>query len=485
VRWYHYVAYFFGGAFFANAVPHFVNGVSGHPFQSPFASPPGEGWSSSMVNVLWGFFNLAVGYVLVCRVVSPPVPEGTKIAEIAGNQGRAPDVQRVRLPAGFHLAPGYPAWQGLAALTDQHTDGNGTHNLQAKPQAPPQVAIVSPNDRKPFQPVRLSTGEEVREAVTRARAARLTWRLRPLAERVAALRAAAKEMLAGRNERGRPSEPLMIERRWNKTALVATVAFTQLAPGCGGGAQSTSDANACGGLSPAARQFLAELVKQTQDSLGLALTSSGTQDLNFEFALPGIDMMQGSNEHLAMPCMGAMVFSGVTCSSEFGNPPLAPSLDSCFQTSCEAANIALVNVYITRSPHRDPSDRIDISYSTQAPYPGGEVTYSPNPLVQWRFDATTPGSMTASADLASNVSIRLAQTGTIDCSYSGHLEGTTSATDTMSTATMIFSKITRVGPVNVSVQNTSTAPRTGNIAVGATVLAKITENGVVWNTDCR
>jgi hypothetical protein len=68
MRWYHYVAYFFAGAFLTNAVPHLVNGVSGHPFQSPFASPPGEGLSSSTVNVLWGFFNLAVGYVLVCRV---------------------------------------------------------------------------------------------------------------------------------------------------------------------------------------------------------------------------------------------------------------------------------------------------------------------------------------------------------------------------------------------------------------------------------
>jgi hypothetical protein len=67
-RWYHDVAYFFGGAFLANAVPHFVNGVSGNPFQSPFASPPGEGLSSSTVNVLWGFFNLAVGYLLVGRV---------------------------------------------------------------------------------------------------------------------------------------------------------------------------------------------------------------------------------------------------------------------------------------------------------------------------------------------------------------------------------------------------------------------------------
>jgi hypothetical protein len=40
----------------------------GRPMQSPFAKPPGQGLSSSTVNVLWGFFNLVVGYVLVCRV---------------------------------------------------------------------------------------------------------------------------------------------------------------------------------------------------------------------------------------------------------------------------------------------------------------------------------------------------------------------------------------------------------------------------------
>src|ERR1700720_4416380 len=68
MRWYHYVAYFFGGAFLANAFPHLGNGISGHAFQSPFASPPGEGLSSSTVNVLWGLFNLAVGYGLVCRL---------------------------------------------------------------------------------------------------------------------------------------------------------------------------------------------------------------------------------------------------------------------------------------------------------------------------------------------------------------------------------------------------------------------------------
>jgi hypothetical protein len=66
--WYEYVAYFFGGAFLANAVPHFVSGIMGRSFQSPFAKPPGEGLSSSTVNVLWGTFNIAAGYVLLLQV---------------------------------------------------------------------------------------------------------------------------------------------------------------------------------------------------------------------------------------------------------------------------------------------------------------------------------------------------------------------------------------------------------------------------------
>jgi hypothetical protein len=70
MRWYQYVAYFFGGAFLANTLPHLGNGISGHPFQSPFASPPGVGLSSATVNVLWGLFNLAAADLLVCRVGS-------------------------------------------------------------------------------------------------------------------------------------------------------------------------------------------------------------------------------------------------------------------------------------------------------------------------------------------------------------------------------------------------------------------------------
>ena len=68
MEWSHLLSYFFGGAFLSNAVPHFVSGVTGRPFQSPFAKPPGQGLSSSTVNVLWGYVNVVVAYVLICRV---------------------------------------------------------------------------------------------------------------------------------------------------------------------------------------------------------------------------------------------------------------------------------------------------------------------------------------------------------------------------------------------------------------------------------
>ena len=68
MRWYHYLSYVCGGSFLANSLPHIGNGASGHAFPSPFATPSGVGLSSPIVNVLWGVFNLALAYLLVCKV---------------------------------------------------------------------------------------------------------------------------------------------------------------------------------------------------------------------------------------------------------------------------------------------------------------------------------------------------------------------------------------------------------------------------------
>ena len=64
MSWYNYVFCFFAGTFLANVVPHFVHGISGDPFPTPFAHPPGKGLSSPTVNVVWALANLIVGYVL-------------------------------------------------------------------------------------------------------------------------------------------------------------------------------------------------------------------------------------------------------------------------------------------------------------------------------------------------------------------------------------------------------------------------------------
>ena len=68
MAWYAYLAYFFAGFFLANGVPHFVNGISGKKFPSPFASPPGRGESSPLVNALWGLANFFIGYTLIFKV---------------------------------------------------------------------------------------------------------------------------------------------------------------------------------------------------------------------------------------------------------------------------------------------------------------------------------------------------------------------------------------------------------------------------------
>jgi hypothetical protein len=65
MKWYHYVACFAAGLFLANTVPHFVHGVSGDSFPSPFAHPPGKGLSSPTVNVLWGLANFVIGYLFL------------------------------------------------------------------------------------------------------------------------------------------------------------------------------------------------------------------------------------------------------------------------------------------------------------------------------------------------------------------------------------------------------------------------------------
>lgn len=64
MHWYNYLAAFFAGAFLANVVPHFVQGICGNRFPTPFAKPPGRGLSSAPVNMIWSLVNLALAMIL-------------------------------------------------------------------------------------------------------------------------------------------------------------------------------------------------------------------------------------------------------------------------------------------------------------------------------------------------------------------------------------------------------------------------------------
>ncbi|MGH7804444.1 MAG: hypothetical protein ACREQJ_08850 [Candidatus Binatia bacterium] len=88
------VGWFFSGAFLANAVPHFVMGATGRRFPTPFASPPGRGLSSPVVNVVWGFANLVVGILLA------PVGEYARLLSTPG----------LATAAGFLLMGVFLAW---------------------------------------------------------------------------------------------------------------------------------------------------------------------------------------------------------------------------------------------------------------------------------------------------------------------------------------------------------------------------------------
>lgn len=101
MNWYDYIAAFFAGAFLANAVPHFVSGVCGDRFPSPFANPPGKGLSSPTVNVLWGLGNLAVGAILFR---AGKISSGDVLALV----GLFAGVAAISIPTSAHFAKKHP-----------------------------------------------------------------------------------------------------------------------------------------------------------------------------------------------------------------------------------------------------------------------------------------------------------------------------------------------------------------------------------------
>ncbi|MFK4446802.1 hypothetical protein ABH944_007102 [Caballeronia udeis] len=63
---------FLAGALLCNCVPHLASGLQGFSFPTPFARPRGVGNSPPLVNVVWGFANLAIGLLIAAHHASMP-----------------------------------------------------------------------------------------------------------------------------------------------------------------------------------------------------------------------------------------------------------------------------------------------------------------------------------------------------------------------------------------------------------------------------
>ena len=69
VEWWYYLVAVPAAAFAINGVPHFVHGVSGKKFPTPFSGGAGT-LDGAVRNVLWGAGNLIVGCVLFSLIWS-------------------------------------------------------------------------------------------------------------------------------------------------------------------------------------------------------------------------------------------------------------------------------------------------------------------------------------------------------------------------------------------------------------------------------
>jgi hypothetical protein len=65
--WWIYLAAFFASAFLVNGAPHFIHGVSGKPFPTPFSGGAGT-LDGPVRNVFWGGANLVAGGTLLWLV---------------------------------------------------------------------------------------------------------------------------------------------------------------------------------------------------------------------------------------------------------------------------------------------------------------------------------------------------------------------------------------------------------------------------------
>jgi hypothetical protein len=66
--WIAYIVHLCAAAFLTNGIPHFVNGVCGRSFPTPLAGSGSTKLGSPAVNVVWGWINLLIAFLLFANI---------------------------------------------------------------------------------------------------------------------------------------------------------------------------------------------------------------------------------------------------------------------------------------------------------------------------------------------------------------------------------------------------------------------------------
>jgi hypothetical protein len=75
------IALFLAGLFFANGLPHFVNGISGREFHNPSLHRFFPALTSPLFNVIWGLLNFGLMVILLTMAeIITPQPEAVLFA---------------------------------------------------------------------------------------------------------------------------------------------------------------------------------------------------------------------------------------------------------------------------------------------------------------------------------------------------------------------------------------------------------------------
>jgi hypothetical protein len=215
-----------------------------------------------------------------------------------------------------------------------------------------------------------------------------------------------------------------------------------------------------------------------------ATDTSGSDEVATWWSLVAAPDEIESTAHLASPCLGPTTGFGTTCMSDTGTRLIAPGVDACFRSNCEAAGIPYADVFLTQPHHPSPDDRTIISYPSAPPYPSASVTYSPNPLTRWRFDYSLPEKATVSAALARSPVVALDTGETIDLTFSGNTEGVQVGSNRSYSTSVSFPHLASRGAIQVTIKNYSNAPLVGSAVLGSETLATISDDGFHWQGAC-